>query len=100
MDKYIKNLNTDNKENEIIPNTKYTSYSNSKSHHKRSVSYSNYNSKHKNPSYNFDFSKEKEHAKRKAIEEFSEICDNYEILQILGKGSYGIVAKVIEKCHI
>jgi hypothetical protein len=100
MDKYSKNLNTDNKENEFIPNTKFTPYTNSKSHHKRSVSCSKNNSKQKNPSYNFDFSKEKEHAKHKAIEEFSEICDNYEILQILGKGSYGIVAKVINKCSL
>jgi hypothetical protein len=97
MDKFNNNVISDNKENEFIPNSNYKSYTNKKSHLKRSVTYSKKNLKNKKPSYNFDFSKEKEDAKQKAIEEFLEICEDYEILQILGKGSYGIVAKVIFK---
>lgn len=44
--------------------------------------------------YNFDFSKEKDKAKLQIEEEFQQISQDYEIIQSLGKGSYGIVVKV------
>jgi hypothetical protein len=85
--------NYSNKENEINPKHYYNSYS--KSNIKRSVSSSIKKTLTTNNSlYNFDFSKEKEMAKQYAYKEFSEIMNEYEIIKILGKGSYGIVAKV------
>ena len=85
--------NNSNKENEFYPKFDYNS--NSKSNIKRSASSSvKKSSKTNNTLYNFDFSKEKEIALQKANKEFSEILGEYEIIRFLGKGSYGIVAKV------
>lgn len=93
MDNFNNLIDTSNKENEFKSNLNYKTQIN-KSELKRSVSYSKKDSKLKSSNYNFDFSKEKEDAKEKANQEFSEITNDYEILQFLGKGSYGIVAKV------
>jgi len=97
MDKFdtIKNPINDysNKENEFNPKHSYNPYG--KSNMKRSVSSSvKKTSKTNNSLYNFDFSKEKEIAKQYANKEFSEIMNEYEVIKILGKGSYGIVAQV------
>ena len=61
-----------------------------------------YNSKSKRKSqsakkydgYNFNFSKEKSQIKLSIEEEFKSVCEEYEIVKLLGQGSYGSVVKV------
>lgn len=44
--------------------------------------------------YNLDFSQEKSKLQKEIDKEFKDISDKFEIIQLLGKGSYGIVIKV------
>lgn len=43
---------------------------------------------------NFDFIDQKEKVNLQLIEDFKPLIDDYEIVKYLGRGSYGIVAKV------